>query len=120
MLGFYNRYLRVCVRTSNCGQFVEMHARLQCRMALRLAPRAVAVVPRIVPLATPARSLSVSPIAFKKKKGGAEPAAAAPAEAQFDPDAIARQMQAHADKCREVVHGLVGSFGRVDACVWLR
>ncbi|WFD36875.1 hypothetical protein MCUN1_003766 [Malassezia cuniculi] len=98
-----------------------MHARLLSRLAWRTVPRAATLaplatqVPRIVLATTATRPLSVSAIAFKKKKGGAEPAPAEPAEAQFDPDAIQQQMQVHADKCREAVHGIVASFGRVDA-----
>lgn len=96
-----------------------MYMRLLGRLAWRVAlPRAAAAAPRIVaPVGY--RSLSVSAIALKKKKGsgGSEPpAGAASQEAQFDPDAIAAQMRMHADKCREAVQGLVGSFGRVDAC----
>ena len=96
-----------------------MYMRLLGRLAWRVAlPRAAAAAPRIAaPVAY--RPLSVSAIALKKKKGGGgsePPAAAASQEAQFDPDAIAAQMRTHADKRREAVQGLVGSFGRVDAC----
>ncbi|WFD44744.1 hypothetical protein MPSI1_003415 [Malassezia psittaci] len=52
----------------------------------------------------------------KKKKGNDKGHAEPPAdvEGQLDLDKIQEQMKNIVSKCRESVHGLVGSFGRVD------
>ena len=47
---------------------LAMHAKLLCRTALRIAPRVVAVAPRVVPHAVPVCRMSTTPIAYKKKK----------------------------------------------------